>query len=96
MLKTVIFAQIEIFDMQTKTTKIWYWQYLSIWFVVENFIKWEIKCLIFIKFFFVLCVVGLVFRAQAQQVGDSGPKNLIQWICRERVTELGLNEVNVN
>lgn len=40
--------------------------------------------------------VESVFKAQAQQVGDSGPKNPRQWICRERVTELGLNNVNVN
>ena len=44
-----------------------------------------------------VCVcVGAVFGAQAQQVGGSGPKVPRQWICRERVTELGLDEVNVS
>ena len=41
-------------------------------------------------------IVGAVFGAQAQQVSGSGPKGPRQWICREWVTELGLNEVNVN
>ena len=44
----------------------------------------------------IIIIVGSVFRAQTLQVGDSGPKNPRQWICRERVTELGLNEVNVS
>ena len=40
--------------------------------------------------------VGSIFGAKAQQVGDYGPKSPGQWICRERVTELGLNEVSVS
>ena len=40
--------------------------------------------------------VGPRFGAQAQQVGGSGPRSPRQWICREQVTELGLNEVSVN
>ena len=40
--------------------------------------------------------VGPLFRAQAQQVGDSSPRSPRQWICRERVTELGPNEVSVS
>ena len=41
-------------------------------------------------------VYGLVFGVQAQQVGDSGPRSPRQWICRERVIELGPNEVSVS
>ena len=41
-------------------------------------------------------LVGAVFGAQAQQVSGSGPKDPRQWIYREWVTELGLDEVNVN
>ena len=41
-------------------------------------------------------IVRAVFGAQAQQVSGFGLKDPRQWICREWVTELGLDEVNVN
>ena len=40
--------------------------------------------------------VGAVFGAQAQQASGSGPKVPRQWICREWVTELGLDGVNAS
>ena len=41
-----------------------------------------------------MVVVGSQFVAQAQKVWDPGPVNPVQWICREWVEELSINELN--
>ena len=47
------------------------------------------------KLLYTIDIVRAVFGAQAQQAGDSGPKDPQQWIYREWVVGLGLDRVNV-
>ena len=55
----------------------------------------DIYIYIYTKQTFVLMVtVGSQFVAQAQKIWDMSPMSLIQWICRELVDELGINELN--
>ena len=43
---------------------------------------------------YIYIYVGSQFIAQAQKIWDMSPVSPIQWICREWVEELGINELN--
>ena len=62
----------------------------------QNKISFGRILLVYLTTFNIIDAVGSLFGAQAQQVGDSGPRYSRQWICKERVIELGPNEVSVS